>query len=205
MQAKRWIVACAGVFGLCAAVAVVRSDEKPGQEGHEDMTPEIKAMHEAYMKAGTPGPEHERLAKMAGKWKADVQFWHGPGEPETSLGVAEFKPILGGRYMEEIFNGEADGQPFEGRGISGYDNIKKKYIGLWMDSMSTSVLMTEGEWNDAEKAVVSHADSVDPLGNKWHIRSVAREEGDNKQVYEMYKTGADGKEFKNLQVTYTRM
>jgi hypothetical protein len=219
MKTKNWLIGCGALLCFCLAVTVARSDEKqpakekeqpgkpgktePGQAGHE-MSAEEQKMHEAYLKAATPGPEHARLAKMAGKWKAEVQFWHGEGEPQTSYGTAEFKPILGGRYIEETFNGEAEGQPFEGRGVTGYDNIKKKYIAGWIDSMSTSIMTLEGDWNEAQKAIVSHGESTDPFGAKWKIRSVCREDGANKRVYEMYKTGTDGKEIKCLQVTYTR-
>jgi hypothetical protein len=201
MNVKRWIIGGGAVIGLLVAVTVVRSDDKQPQ--HE-MTPEQQKEMEAWQKAGAVGPEHERFAKMAGKWKAEVKFWHAPGEPETSYGTADFKTILGGRYLEETFHGEAMGQPFEGRGITGYDNIKKKYVSLWLDTMSTSVMTSEGKWDSAAKGIASTGECTDPNGVTSKTRSQCREESDGKHVFEMYKTGADGKEMKVMEVTYTR-
>jgi len=202
MKLKHWVIGCSAVLALCAAVTIVRSDEKPGQP---EMSPEEKAMHEAWMKAGAVGPEHEKMAAMVGKWKAEVKFWHGPGDPEVSYGTSEFKTILGGRFLEEVFNGEAMGQPFEGRGFSGYDNTTKKHISLWMDSMTTGWLTFEGAWDESSKTLVSQGESVDPMGTKWQMRNVCKEKSKNEHVFEMYKTGPDGKEFKALEITYTRM
>ena len=44
---------------------------------------------------------------------------------------------MGGRYLHGMFKGTAMGQPFEGASVSGYDNTKKKYFNVWVDSMST--------------------------------------------------------------------
>src|SRR5205809_778246 len=59
-------------------------------------SPQEQAMMEKYMKAATPGPEHQAMAKMAGKWNLKVTAWMAPGAPpQTSNGTAEFRSILG--------------------------------------------------------------------------------------------------------------
>ena len=46
--------------GLALAAAALLATPAPAQEGAmPEMTPEQKAMMEAYQKAGTPGPEHQ--------------------------------------------------------------------------------------------------------------------------------------------------
>ena len=46
--------------------------------------------------------------------------------------------------MEERFTGNFLDCPFQGRGTTGYDNIKQKYVLSWVDSMSTGILSCEG-------------------------------------------------------------
>lgn len=206
MKANRWLIGCAAVACLALAATAVRSEDKPADpSGHQASSPEEQKMMEAYQKAGTPGPEHERVMKMAGNWTAEIEFHHKPGdEPNKSAGTAVFTPILGGRFLQEEFKSDMGGMPFEGRGLSGYDNVQKKYIAIWMDSMTTGAMLMTGDWDESLKGVVFHGEETDPTGAKWKLRSVAREESPTKHVYEMYKTGADGKEFKALQVTYTK-
>ena len=43
------------------------------------MSPEEQAMMDKYMKAATPGPEHQQLAKLAGRWKMQTTAWMAPG------------------------------------------------------------------------------------------------------------------------------
>lgn len=204
MNRKGLVVGGLAVIGLFIAVSAVRSDDtqKPGEA---QMTPEQQKMMEAWTKAGTPGPEHQKMAKMVGKWKAEVKFWEGPGEPQISSGAAEFKLILGGRYIEETFHGEAMGMPFEGRGIHGFNNITGKHQSLWMDSMSTAIVMFEGAWDEQAKAVVTYAEELDPMGNKCKLRSVCPESDGQTATFQMYKQGPEGPEFKSLEITYTRV
>ncbi len=55
--------------------------------------------------------------------------------------------------MQEDFSGEFMGKPFHGIGITGYDNLKKKYVGSWIDDMGTGLFISEGD-ADAEGFVV---------------------------------------------------
>src|SRR5262249_52979692 len=74
------------------------------------------------MKLATPGPYHEMLKKFAGSWKTETKMWMGPGEPQVSEGTAEASMILGGRFLKQEAKGNFMGQPFEGFGLTGYDN-----------------------------------------------------------------------------------
>jgi len=52
--------------------------------------------------------------------------------------------ILGGRFLMQNCRGTMFGQPYEGLGITGYDRFKKKFVGLWLDSLSTAILAMSG-------------------------------------------------------------
>jgi hypothetical protein len=61
---------------------------------------------------------------------------------------------LGGMWLSSVLEGEAGGQKFSGRGFDGYDAAKKKYVGVWIDSISASPMTMEGTY-DKEKKVLS--------------------------------------------------
>lgn len=45
------------------------------------------------------------------------------------------KMVLDGRFPYQEFNGQMMGQPYNGIGMDGYDNITKKYVTAWFDTM----------------------------------------------------------------------
>src|SRR5687768_2235337 len=124
--------------GLLVAGAAAAQDAKPADK---PMSAEEKAMMDAWAKFATPAEGHRALAGMVGTWDAEVTSWMSPGQPPVkSKGISENRMVLGGRWVESKFTSEMMGQPFEGVGYTGYDNHKKKYMGTWMDNMSTAVM-----------------------------------------------------------------
>jgi len=96
---------------LLAAASVAARAQEPKASGQKP-TAEEQAMMEKYIQAATPGPEHQRLAKLAGKWKLQVTSWMAPGAPpQKSEATAEFKTILGGRYLHQEVKGNMMDQP----------------------------------------------------------------------------------------------
>ena len=183
-------------FVSLALAAVVSSFSSLAQ-GNDDM----KAM----MDYATPGNNHKMLAKMEGTWAATVTFWMQPGAaPMTSTATAVNEMILGGRYLQSRNTGTMMGQPFEGMGITGYDNAKKVFIASWIDNFGTGILLMTGKWDDATKAIVFTGTEVDPAsGKEFSYRQVVRNPDDNTQIMEMY-ANMGGKEFKNMEIKYTR-
>ena len=43
------------------------------------------------------------------------------------------------------------GQPFSGVGIDGYDNLRKKYVTTWIDTMGTGIFSMEGTASAMER------------------------------------------------------
>ena len=174
------------------------------QEGQPEMTPEQKAEMEAYQKAGTPGPQHEALAKQAGSYDMVVKSWHGPGEPTVEKGSATRTLALGGRVLVEEVSSTMHGQPFTGHGMFGFDNVTEKYWSTWNDSMSTGIMTSEGTC-DAAGACTFMGGWNDPV-KKTRISSRMTTKWTNPttEVFEMYGPGPDGKEMKMMEITYTK-
>ena len=161
---------------------------------------------EAWSKFAAPGPEHARFKEMAGMYSTTVKMWMDPASPpQESNGTAEFKTILGDRFSEQTFTGTFMGQPFNGMGVVGYDNVRKKYSAIWMDTTATGTYAGEGT---ADKAgnITYQMTSTDPVSGKPHkSRDVWRKVDDTTFVYETFMTPPKGgKEFKMMEITYKR-
>src|SRR5437764_8444463 len=153
--------------------APVAKAQDAGTQAPPQMSAAEQEMMQKYMKAATPGPEHQKLAKMAGKWKMQVTAWMMPGAPpEKSEGTAEFKPILGGRYIRQEIKGTMGGQPFEGQGTLGFDNVTKERFVTWTDSMSTGLLVMRGKCPADAKKCTTRGQATDAVAGKMVSFSV---------------------------------
>lgn len=154
----------------------------------------------------TPGPAHEVLGSKIGKWNTSTKLWLEPGgQPESATGTAERSWILDNRFVEEHFAGTLLGSPFQGRGTTGYDNIKEKYVTSWVDSMSTGIMACEGSFDPATKTFNYVGQSPDPLSGRYvPMRFVEKIEDGDHWTLEMFVPGPDGTEYKSMEITYKR-
>lgn len=161
---------------------------------------------EAYAKAAAPGPQHKMLATMAGSWEFTAKMWPAPGAPaEEMKGTAERKMILGGRYLQEEASGQVSGMPFHGSGLNGYDNVQGKYVGTWIDSMGTGISHSAGTADATGRVITYDREEFDPLTKaKSKGRDVLHIVNDDKQVIEFHKLLPDGKEYKMMEIVFTR-
>jgi uncharacterized protein DUF1579 len=199
----RWLL-CA-LFACCVSGSAVTA----GAADKAKPAPKADATQDQMMaemlKYAMPGPQHEMLKPMAGSWKATTKSWSGPGDPKVAEGMCENKWILGGRYLESTYKGDFMGQPFEGLGLLGFDVKGKKYVNLWMDTMSTTYMASAGDLDPATKTLTFSGTVPDPVsGAPTPYRMVTKIVDDNKHVFSMY-TVHDGKEALDMEITYTRM
>lgn len=186
-------------LSLALALPALAQDPPP------EMSPEEAAMMQAYMEAGTPGAPHQALAKTAGDYDLSIRSWNAPDAPPTvEPGTATRSMILDGRVMVEQVKSQMHGQPFAGHGMQGYDNVTGKYWSTWNDSMSTGLMVSQGEC-DKDGACTFTGSWHDPV-SKQEIasRMTSRWTSPTVEVFEMYAPGPDGKEMKMMEITYTR-
>ena len=164
---------------FCAALAAVTfAGATPAQEGPK------------------PGPEHEILKKHEGTWDLTMKF----GGMETK-GTVTYKMDLGGLWLVSALESDLGGQKFSGRGLDGYDAAKKKYVGVWVDSMSTSPLLMEGTYDKEKKTLTMSGDGPGMDGKPVKFKSVSEMPDDDTINFSMYM--GDGKE-PGFTITYKR-
>ncbi|HEX2836372.1 MAG TPA: DUF1579 domain-containing protein [Thermoanaerobaculia bacterium] len=188
----------------CSTVAMAQHDH--GHAPSAQQAPGMDAMMEAMAKAGTPGEAHKKLDAMVGTWNASITMWMAPGmEPMKNTGVSENRWVFGGRYLEQRFKGEFFGAPFEGVGYTGYDNVKKQYWGTWMDSMSTAPMNSTGSLSADGKTYSFTATMADPMTGKDSTsdEKITIIDADH-HTLEMWGPGPDGKNYKMMEIAYSR-
>ncbi len=185
---------------LLAVSGSARAKDEPPK-----LTPEEQAEMDAYMKAGTPGPQHMKLAESVGSYDLKVKSWHDPKQPPMEEGGTATRTMaLDGRVLVEEFHGSMMGQPFTGHGMTGYDNVTGKYWGTWMDSMSTGMMLSSGSC-DAKNTCTFTGSWPDPITKKEiKSRMVTRWTSPTTEIFEMYGPDKAGKEFKMMEITYSR-
>lgn len=194
---SRLFLCLAIAFAVALGAAQVQAQEGQGDQAAEQM--------KAWLAAAAPGPHHKHYTDLVGKWDTHVTSWLAPGsEPMTSTGTCEYEMILGGRYLLQTMHGSMMGMPFEGMGLSGYDNIAKKHTAMWVDNMSTQILYSEGECKDNCTYEEQRTSMREPGGAEVPMRMVTRIIDKNKHVFEYYVIGPDGSEFKSMEIVYTR-
>ena len=168
-------------------------------------TAQSDADMKAMMAYSTPGDIHQMLAKTVGSWHGDITMWMQPGAaPVKTVGESTYEMILGGRYLQSKNTGNFMGAPFEGIGTIGYDNAKKVLVNSWIDNMGTGMMYLTGTWDAANKTMNFTGSMVDPIaGGDVKVRQVFKLVDDNTQIMEMYSI-TNGKEFKNMEIKYTR-
>lgn len=179
------------VLLLCITASGLAQDtkEKAGK-------PAAEASHQM----PKPGVEHQHLKKAEGMWDVAVET---PGAPAVK-GSSEMKMTLNGFWLVDTFKCEWDGVPFEGRGTTGYDPIKGKYVSTWVDSMSPTLMVTEGTFDEKTRTLNMTGDGYNDKGEKVKVRTATIHKDANTVVFEMYNTGADGKEAQVMTIRYAR-
>lgn len=160
-----------------------------------------------FAQSGDPGPEHQRLQPLVGRWSAKSKFWYGDKEkPELSTATVERKWILGRRFIQENYEDHSEKIPFTGLGLLGYDKSAQRYISTWADTMSTSLSVSTGTADAKGKLIRFTSEQKDPeTGEEKNYRSELVIINKDKNVLKMFEVGVGGKETEVLEIEYTRM
>jgi hypothetical protein len=186
---------------LISTAAAFAADAPP------QMTAEQKAMMDKMAKAATPGPQHAKLAKMAGEWTCAVKYQMDPSQPaQESQSTATITTLMDGRYIQEVDAGQMGGMPFNGIGVTGYDNVSGKYVFTWIDNMGTGIENGVGTSDASGKVITMIATMNDPVtGKPTKSRMVTTLIDDNHHTFEMYGTPPGAKkEMKIMTIDYQR-
>ena len=183
-----------------------------GEASKEGVAPQVKgqmdpAMMEKMKALSAPSEAHKVLEAFAGKWTYTGKFWMTPDAPAQEMtGSAENEMMFGGRFLKQESTGPWMGETFHGLGYTGYDNIRREYASVWLDDMGTGLMTVSGSYDAATKTLTQIGANSCPLtGEKARVsRSTWTVVDNDRTTYTSYLFGPDGKEFKSMEINYTR-
>jgi hypothetical protein len=137
-------------------------------------------MMEAWQKAATPGEAHKKLEPVRRNLRR-ARAHVGRDEPVEAAGglhrTMTSTWVLGNRFVQQNYEGTFMGEPFNGMGYVGYDNVTKKIVSVWMDSASTGMMVMTGNADATGKLVTAKGTMSDPMSGRrcrWKTRSSSR-------------------------------
>jgi hypothetical protein len=148
-----------------------------------------------------PGPEHAFLKESEGTWDAVAKSPMG-----DSKGVLHCKMGLNGLWLDEHYIGEG----FEGKGHTTYDSYSKKFVNVWIDSMVTRPMVSEGSYDKDKKTMTLHGFMPPMEGEKGMASTITITYKDaNTKVLTLKGKKLDAKtdepsEFQMVEITYKR-
>jgi len=194
---------------LALAPNLVAQDKpatKVGDKKPATAMPTEEEMMKKWEESATPGPAHKLLDQFIGEWNVASKWWMDPAAPPMeSKGTSSARWILGGRFIQDDFNGEFMGKPLKGLGLTGYDNFKKKYNSFWADEGGTAMFTSTGTASADGKTFTFTGPMDDPMtGEKdKNIKFVIKMESKDRHVFEMFDV-VDGKDKRMAEMIYTR-
>ena len=192
---KRLTVSLLVIFFVSTVLNVnVLAEEKK-------MSPEEQKMMKLWQEYATPGKNHKYLEYFVGEWDTTTKSWQKPGaEPMVEKQEVKSKMIFGGRYLKSHLKGSMMGMQAEGMMITAYDNFKKKFISIWLDSQGTGIFQASGTLDTSGKIRTETAEWDDFwTGGKTNYKLVTKIIDKDTYVFEMYQNN-----FKSMEMTYKR-
>lgn len=147
-----------------------------------------------------PGPEHTAFQKMDGTWDAAITLLGSV----KGKGQVTFTMECGGMWREGNFQCDLGGLKLHTKVLDGYDPVKKKYVSVQVDSMSTVPTILEGTYDESMKVLTQTGESRDFKGAPEQVKHVTKHIDDDHVTVEVYRIFPDGKEKKMITIEYAR-
>jgi hypothetical protein len=152
------------------------------------------------MASQAPPPEVKVLEEDAGLWRAFVEVRPGPDAPiQTSEGTLSCR--MCGTWLVSDFKNETSG--FEGHGISGWDQIEKRYVATWVDPMRRGLVVMHGEWDPHARTMTFVGEMSRPDGSRLRWREVTEKSAPNVRIFRSFVPTPPG-ELEVMTVRYER-
>jgi hypothetical protein len=156
----------------------------------------VLAAHTWSQEMPKPGPEHALLKEREGTWETTMKA----GGMENK-GTVTYKMDLGAFWLTGAMESELFGTKFHGKSLESYHPAKKKYVSVWVDSMSTAPVVMEGNYDKETKTWTMAGEGPGMDGKMMKYKSVTK--APDADTLEMTMYIGDTKE-PTFTVTYKR-
>lgn len=91
-----------------------------------------------------PTEQHKLVLQGVGEWHGTLTSFRGE-ESAAPVAATQVTEAIGGFWTQSRFTCKFMGMDYLGTGVNGYDPVRKKYLGTWVDNMSSYLAVMEGE------------------------------------------------------------
>lgn len=181
----------------------IKVDRSPGLD--------VRVVNQAKEKAKNAGKQNaEVLSPLIGEWNYTVTIWTEPGAtPNTATGRITNDMVLDDRYLSGSFiddrNIGGSQVSVKGQSLIGFNSQKNSYSSVWVDTISTGMMVGSGKFDDKEKVINETGKYTDLLeGNEKEYRAELQFTDRDSYKRTIFTTDKAGKEFKMMEIAYSR-
>ena len=143
--------------------------------------------------------EAKRLEAWAGSWDAEVTMMGS-----TTKGSEVCRLECGGNWLVTEFNGSFMGQPFQGRGFTGFDVSKSAYSGVWIDSSGSPMsVYANGAFSKDGKSFRAEVDGLGMDGKSGRFEYLSTFPDARTRTFEIHQLDGAKRELQ-MKIRYTR-
>jgi hypothetical protein len=142
-----------------------------------------------------PVKEHAWLDQFVGEWETEAEISCDPGKPPMKCTGTESARMLGGFWLVAQGQSNMGEMPFANVLTLGYDPQKQKYVGSWIDSMTSYLWKYEGAVNAAGTTLTLDTEGPCPAGpgKLSRFKEVTEFKSKDHRVFTSSIQGEDGK------------
>jgi hypothetical protein len=200
MKAKHWILATSVAVATVFLTPRLVSQEEPSAGGlSQERLDQLAARNE-------PGPEHQILAGLVGKWETKSRYFMQPGQAMLASGTVTNDMILGGRFLRSV--GESVGGPVkrEQLDLFGFDRRLDEYTLASFDSWGTQYVTAFGYMDEGGKSITLSGRDFDPdMLTEAQFDVVLRLTGPDEYTVEYYEKPTNAPRTLRVETVHTRV
>ncbi len=198
---------------VASVLAVIIVCVAGASNAQEPPTTDQRVIKQQETSAPIPSTEEAMglLKSDEGTWDAAVSLWPKPGgEPIKCRAVVTARMAVGGKYLEQQFDGtfgpELGNKTWTSLSYTGFASSTGQYEAVRMASTDSPMIVVRGKANsDKGKGVsIELVGEYMMMGARATERDLIRHEGPDKCVIESWMSLAGSKEFKGAEFVLTR-
>lgn len=154
-----------------------------------------------------PTKEHIWLQQFVGEWETEAEITMDPSQPPMKGKGTEKVRALGGFWVIGEGTGTMEGMPGSMNSVLtlGYDPATKKYVGSWVDSMTSTYWKYEGTVDASGKTLTLDTEGPCPMKpGLVKFKEVTEIKDKDHRIFTSSMLGDDGKWTKMITVNYRR-
>jgi len=149
--------------------------------------------------APTLPPELKRLEAWLGTWDAEVTMMG-----QTTKGSEVCRLDCGGNWLITEFSGSFMGQPFQGKGFTGFDATKSAYSGVWIDSSGGPMsVFADGQFAKDGKSFKAEVDGLGMDGKPARFEYLTSFPDARTRTFEIFQLDGAKRE-RQMSIRYTK-